>query len=361
LYQATKLLHEVWIVSNKRKIKYVEIAEDLMEDIRLGKFRAGEKLYSRSQLVEKYKIGAITAVRVQNYLANSNYVRKVHGGGIFVNYDKDSLPMKLEQRTYPKIKKIIELRLSAYTKDSFPNAFFGTIKKIVSEKKMPYQLHSYTPSEVSANSFNLLPIDYDAGYLVVGVGPMSMIYSISALINPRVHNVLIDSIIPGANCVLTDSFDGMGKLVDYAVESGCKRFIFAKNFAPHLGDIYNEERCYAALYHCRRHGYDCIVVDSGSYDELISAIKTDSVKTAVMFPQDEPACRLKTLIHGAKNIHILITGFDDFTGFETSVSPPTTVRIDQERIVQASIEILCGEHTYRKKIVRIPGHLIVRD
>ena len=80
-----------------------------------------------------------------------------------------------------------------------------------------------------------------------------------------------------------------------------------------------------------------------------------------MFPQDEPAYRLKKLIHGEKNNHVLVTGFDDFAGFETSDIPLTTIRVDQKGIAQASIEILCGKHIRRKKIVRIPGQLIVRD
>ena len=344
-----------------KKIKYIEIAEELMEEIRSGKFKAGDKLYSRSQLAAKYNIGAITAVRVQDYLADRSYVRKVHGGGIYVNYDKDSLSMKVERQEYPKIRKIIELRMGYSRRVNFSLPFFHAIDQIVAERKLSYQLHQYSVSEISEASFNTLDLDPDAGYLILGTGPLSMMYSAAALINPNVHNVLMDGIIPGCNCVLTDSFDGIGKIVDYAVESGVRNFVFAKNYARQLGDLYNEERTYAAQYHTRRRGFDCTVVESGSYDGLMELVKSSGEKTAFLFPQDEPACRFGHLLTTEQRKNILLAGFDDFPGFETALPRLVTIRPDQEKIVRTAIDILCGEHTYRKRIVRIPGTLIVKE
>ena len=341
-----------------RKVKYIEIAEELMKEIRSGKFRAGEKLYSRSQLAEKYNIGAITAVRVQDYLAARSYVRKVHGGGIYVNYAPDSLAMKMERHEFPEIRKIIELRFGRLSMDSFSKRFFQAIDRNVRERKLSYHLHTYGLSEISETSLNNLDIDPEAGYLILFEGPLSMMYSIAALINPNVHNVLIDNIIPGSNCVLTDSFDGMGKVVDYAVESGCRRFVFAKNYAHHLGDLYNEERAWAAQYHLRRHGFECIILDTGSYNDLLRLLCPDR-KTAFLFPQDEPAIRFRCLLSEKQRKNVLITGFDDFSLVEKPFPGLVTIRPDTETIVRKAFDILCGPHTYRKQIVRIPGELVI--
>jgi DNA-binding LacI/PurR family transcriptional regulator len=206
----------------------------------------------------------------------------------------------------------------------------------------------------------MLPTDSETGYLVLSSGAQSIIYSISALINPTLHNVLVDNYIPGSNCVLTDSFDGMGKIVDYAVEAGCQRFIFAKSFVESLGNLYNEERAYAGVYHCRRHGYECAVIDS-SYEELLQAIASKKqVKTCVMFSQDEGAYRLKKLLKGHKR-NVLVAGFDDYKGFEKSTMPLTTIRVNKFEMIKAAIEILTRPHVWRKKIIRIPGDLIIRE
>jgi DNA-binding LacI/PurR family transcriptional regulator len=342
-----------------KEIKYIKVAEELMEEILSGKFKAGEKLYSRAQIASKYGIGTATAVRVQDYLAHRGYVRKVHGSGIFVNYDKDSLPMKMEQRKYQNINRIIELRWHNTDKENFCKGFYEAINAKIQQVKIGYEQKLFGLSEISENAINTLPLDPNAGYLIVASGPLSIRYTISALINPNIHNVLIDNLLPGTNCVLSDSFDGMEKLVDYAIESHCKHFIFAKNFVSHLGDVYNEERCYAGVYHCRRHGHDCTVIDSGSYDELIEAINSSRQKTCVMFPQDEAAYRLKKLIKSDKKRDVIVTGFDDFPGFEKPTETIATIRIDKSQMVDTAIDILTAPHVFRKKIVRIPGKFLV--
>lgn len=348
-------------MAKNKKIRYIEIAEKLMEDIRSGKYKAGEKIYSRAKLSAQFHISAVTAVRVQDYLVSRGYVRKVHGSGVFVNYDSNSLLMKLEKKNYPEIKRIIELRYIGNPMNDFASEFYQLIDEYIKTKKIEYQLKEYDYSEVSMNAINTLPLDPDAGYFIFSIGSLSISYSIGALINPCIHNVLLDGLMPETNCVLTDSFDGMEKIVDYAVETGCKRFIFAKNFVDSLGNLYNEERCYAGMYHCRRHGYECTVIDSASYNELIEVIGKSRMKTCVMFPQDEGAVRLKKLLKSKKKSNVLITGFDDYAGFEGTTESLTTIRINKRKMVETAIDILTGPHVIRKKIVRIPGDLIIRD
>ena len=342
-----------------KTVKYIEIAEELKQEIISGKYKAGDKLYSRSQLAAKYHIGEVTAVRVQNYLAQGGFVRKVPGGGIFVNYASDSLAMRLERNHWPKVRKIVEFRLnSSVRSESFPKRFYAEIEKQIRDRNIPYQLRLFTSSEVSENALNLFQNEADAGYLILFQGAMTTFYTGTLLLNPNIHNVVLDTIIPGANCVLTDSFDGMRQLVDCAVERGCKSFVFAKNFEKSLGDLYNEERTDAALYHCRRHGYGCLVLDSGSYDELVEHLASVREKTAVMFPQDEPACRLKKLLDKSHLKKLLITGFDNFSEFEKMEPDIPTIAIDYKKIVETALDILCGEHNFRKRIIRVPGRLV---
>lgn len=342
-----------------RVVKYIEIAEELKQEIISGKYKPGDKLYSRSQLAAKYRIGAITAVRVQNYLAQGGFIRKVPGGGIYVNYASDSLMMRLECGHRAKIRKIIELRFnSSREADNFPTRFYSEIENQIRKRNLPYQQRVFTASEVSENALNLIQPEPDAGYLVLFLGGLTSFYAGSLLLNPNIHSVLLDMIIPGSNCVLTDSFDGMRQIVDHAVGQGCREFIFAKNFQKSLGDLYNDERADAALYHCRRHGFECRIADSGSYNELVTLVSSGKEKAAVMFPQDEPALRLKRLLGKSRPKDLLITGFDNFAEFEKQTAEIPTIALDYGKMVENAFDILCGEPVFRKRVIRVPGRLI---
>jgi DNA-binding LacI/PurR family transcriptional regulator len=58
---------------------------------------------------------------------------------------------------------------------------------------------------------------------------------------------------------------------------------------------------------------------------------------------------------------VLVAGFDDYKGFEKSTMPLTTIRVNKFEMIKAAIEILTRPHVWRKKIIRIPGDLIIRE
>jgi len=64
---------------------YHQMKEDLVKMIRDKTFKAGEKLYTESELCKKYEVSAITAKRVLNELAQEGYISRYPGKGSFVN------------------------------------------------------------------------------------------------------------------------------------------------------------------------------------------------------------------------------------------------------------------------------------
>ncbi len=349
------------MVDSSKNIRYIQVAEELRLEIISGKFQPGDKFYSRSQLAARCGISEPTAVRVQNMLAKYGYIRKVVGGGCYVNFMTTPLASALETQQAGKISRIVEYRFGPGAAYEFPKRFYRALDSVFEKDPFPYTLKIYTPSEVSGNTLSACEIEPDTGYLVVSQGAITMLYCGHLLFNPTVHSVLVDSVVPGSDCVITDSFDGMEKIVDYVFSQGCRRVIFAKNFVKSLGDYYNEERAYGAVYHCRRHGKECTVVDSGSFDDLLNLIRSSKEKTAVIFPQDTEAVRLQQILEPNELKRLVVTGFDDCVEFGRPSGSLTTIAVDHEKIMETAVSLLREGSARRKRIVRVPGKLIVRN
>ncbi|OQA82074.1 MAG: Bacterial regulatory proteins, gntR family [Lentisphaerae bacterium ADurb.Bin242] len=349
------------MAESSKNIRYTDVAEELRLEIISGKFQPGDKFYSRSQIAARCGISEPTAVRVQNILAKYGYIRKVVGGGCYVNFVATPLAAALEMQQSEKISRIVEFRFGPGAKYEFPKRFYRELDSILEKNPFPYTLKIYTPAEVSNNTLSACGVEPGTGYLVVSQGALTMLYCGHILFNPTVHSVLVDSVVPGSDCVITDSFDGMEKIVDYVFSKGCGRFIFAKNFVKSLGDFYNEERAYGAVYHCRRRGKECIVVDSGSFGDLLKLIRSSKEKTAVIFPQDTEAVRLQQILEPNELKRLVITGFDDYVEFKKPSGSLTTITIDHRKIMETAVSLLREGSARRKRIVRVPGKLIVRN
>ena len=68
--------------------KYERIKQDIISEIRQGIFKAGDKLYSESDLKKKYDVSSITAVKALQELVNEGYVVRYQGKGTFVSKRK---------------------------------------------------------------------------------------------------------------------------------------------------------------------------------------------------------------------------------------------------------------------------------
>lgn len=335
---------------------YIAVAEEIIADIERGCFKPGDRLYSRREIAEKYHVGEVTAVNAQNYLVKHGIVRKLQGKGCFVNFGSDSLAIKLEKKDWSPVKKIVDIRFDNDNEHSSRKNYYDEVERALRERRLPdYQLRYFSRDEVASNLCNTFPPEEHTGYLIFYLGAHVSFFTARILLNPLVHSVVIDAIFPDANCILTDSFDGMGQIVEYAAENGCQEFIFAKNYIPSLGTINNEERAYGAVFHCVKRGLNCRVINTGSYDELKTLVGGIKRKTAVMFPQDEGALIFKRLLK--KYDHVMVTGFDDFPGGENADPSLPTITHDYRTIIDTAFDILTGKPTKRKQIIRIKGNL----
>lgn len=64
--------------------KYFQIEQDIINDIKSGKLKPGDKVDSESALKKKYNVSAITVRKAFNDLINAGYLKGLQGIGTFV-------------------------------------------------------------------------------------------------------------------------------------------------------------------------------------------------------------------------------------------------------------------------------------
>lgn len=301
----------------KRISCYEQIAEIIYQEIRNGKFKDGERLYSRNEIVKKFHVSPVTATRVQNVLAKAGIIRKVRGGGIYYTLPRrySKLERKLDQRKNRALKKIIYLNtvFAGQPKSPYLTDFIQAVRQTAADAGIEYCEQTINSSEISEDLHPYFDVEENAGYLVVNLGSISSFYGASVLLNTSIRSVYVDGIMTGSDSILADSFDGMRQLVDELIRQGCKRFIYAENFALDAAGIGIAERYRGALFHTRSHGIKLELVSSGSYDDLLAVVRKNDSPAAVMFPQDTPAGIFWRMLKKEKIRHVTVSGFDHFS------------------------------------------------
>ncbi|HFS5062954.1 TPA: GntR family transcriptional regulator, partial [Enterococcus faecium] len=67
------------------KPKYLEIKQNLKQQIVTGQFHNGDRFYSESEIIKKYNVSSITAIRALKELVAEGYIVRYQGIGTFVS------------------------------------------------------------------------------------------------------------------------------------------------------------------------------------------------------------------------------------------------------------------------------------
>ena len=345
---------------HRAKSIYLGIAEEIAEEIKNGHFNPGERLYSQRELCDKFSISGKTAVRVQDTLAQNGLVRKVRGSGVFVNYIKE-VDTGSTQESNPSLERVV---FFTQLNDSWDEKFQLGIQRRVAQLNLDFRIEYINNNNVAPEVFSVYPARSNEGYIIVSTGANIHFATGALLFSNFVRTVLIDFIIPGSPCVITDNFDGINQLVEHAVSCGHRKFLFASNYSSSLGAFNSNERELAFKQEMKYRGLHGSVIDSGNYDDIINMLKSKDAPTAIIFPQDEAALRGKRRLQEAnlKNMPFIM-GFDDFVSGKKDLENLTTIRVDSLSMGAAAVDILpgCGNNRRFDKIVRVPGTLIVRN
>ena len=174
----------------KRTSRYEQIAEMILQEIRNGKFKLGERVYSRTEIVRKFHVSPVTASRVQNALAETGRIRIVRGGGIYILPRKYScLEHKLCQRKNWKLKKIVYLKVNFSKQRSvhYQLDYIDAVKKAAEKAGIEYCEYPISSSAVSEDLHSYFEIEENTGYLAVNSGTISALYGAAALLKSSVR------------------------------------------------------------------------------------------------------------------------------------------------------------------------------
>lgn len=343
----------------RRNAKYLHVANELAAQIQEGAFGLNEKLYSRSQICERYQISPMTAARVQDHLADLGLVRKVRGSGLYINFVKKRPIARSDRPQEWRIGKIIECRISGAS--LLIKSFCKGVERAV-EKNGIHHVTSYQEkASLSASEMNAIEIDGDAGYIAYSDG--FFMRAGMVLLNPAVPSVLLDNVIPGSHCVLVDNFDGMKRLIDYAQRRECRRIIFAGEFPMIVGSNYRSERLCVTRTICSERGLPFEVFHGADANALCHRLRHTAEKTAVLFPQDDAALRFVRIASGEEAGDHLVLGFDDYAPTESGLAKLTTYRVDRAAMGAEAVRLLLEPQTAssHKKISRVRGTLRVAE
>ena len=207
----------------KRTARYEQIAEIICQEIRNGKFKVGERLYSRNEIVQKFQVSPVTATRVQNVLSKAGVIRKVRGGGIYTLPRKYSrLESKLDQKKSWTLKKIVYLKVvfSKEKKTPYYVSYINALKNAAGKAGIEYCEYPISSSEISEDRHSYFELEENTGYIVVNNGTISTFYGAAALLDTSVRSVYVDGVITGSDSILADSFDAMRQMVDELIRQG---------------------------------------------------------------------------------------------------------------------------------------------
>lgn len=79
--------------------KYIQIKQEILGQIREGALLPGSRIHSISEIMEKFRVSKVTAVRALAELESEGFVRREHGRGTFVtDQDAGVLQMRTSRR-----------------------------------------------------------------------------------------------------------------------------------------------------------------------------------------------------------------------------------------------------------------------
>lgn len=120
--------------------KYLQIENELKQEIISGKFKYGDKFYSEAQLKDKFNVSSITVIRAVKDLVKAGYLVRHQGKGTFISRsrkdklvrlsDNEVFSNKQEEDTVKVLKLQEEKQSEILKKSAYPNMIVTTILNV---------------------------------------------------------------------------------------------------------------------------------------------------------------------------------------------------------------------------------------
>ncbi len=338
---------------------YMEIADELEREIASGALPLGSNVPSRREICERFEVSNVTAARVHDELSARNLVLKIRGSGVEV---LGPFIPPAQKAIYPDIKTLSFLHnVKSGVLHGNQILISDHLKQEAEKRGVEYRTEYGEMIPYAGIRKALKSLDPSSAYVlsVQNTQPDKLLMSYLYLMNPNIHTVLMDGIIPQSYCVVCDNYAGMTELVNYVSDRGCRSVLYVDQFYS-LGNNNASERFYGCRTACQARGIKFRVVDSANYKEVMTLLSSSDAPDAVMCSQDSVAVRLLRMLdqEGCRK-YPLVTGFD---GFSVIGSDPriATIRLNRAEMAEAAADIIFTKplKPVIYDVIRIPGTFI---
>ena len=259
-----------------QKPQYIRIAEELAEKIKRGFYQPGEKIFSQNELADFYKVSVMVSYKVHSLLLERGYVKKIHGKGVFVTY---RIPQKqIINPGTSGIKKVVVFYFAEkFNPDplNYASRIVAGIKKRAADTGLSFRIEFINLNNII---YGVLPnppeLEPDEGCIIIYNGVESVRATATYLFDTNVRTVLVNSIIPGSACVMSDNYHGVRELLKHIVSKGYKRIAFAPNMALNINQVTVAEMIYAFKLSLKDYNVDGEIIYSDIYNDLLVLLKS---------------------------------------------------------------------------------------
>lgn len=165
--------------------KYDMIKQDLIQKILSGFFKPGDKIYSQSEIKEKYNVSTTTVVKALQDLVSEGYIFRYQGLGSFVSKRKRNELVKFSDLEFsPDAESVKVLSVREAGKNEVPESIekndYLIIERVKINGKVPYNyIKSLIPKTLVKSENQVkskLSSVYDRVFLDSGIDLLKQLY-----------------------------------------------------------------------------------------------------------------------------------------------------------------------------------------
>lgn len=343
--------------------KHAQLKALLLEELKEGKFKPGDRFYSENELVKIYGISKFPVIKALTEFVSEGWLHRIQGKGTFV--------------AHPSLRRSNNIGIALFSLRYLEGEFFPDIIDAIRE-------------EAGKRNYNLLfcPLDKKTGtensfWLKVAekkqVDGWVIIESdlekedIARLRDLKCPFILVDRYLPQANCVLIDNEKGAYEVSRHLMELGHRKIGLILGSIQSKVDQDKLKGYKAALENhglkyqeslVRRYSGDCL--GKVAYKAAESLLDVPEPPTAIMTTDDIVAAEvLRAARHRRLRVpeDLSLVGSWDRPVAQSLEPPLTTVRPPYEEmgrvITKMFFSLLEGEETKEQRIILEP-QLIIR-
>lgn len=350
---------------------YIQIKDDIFDDIETGEYSPDEKLPSERQLAEKYDVTRVTISKAVKILDEQGYINIRRGAGSFVMDRKHSVNGNLNEVIgvlVPDIKRGIMVDLLRGIEDEAIANGYSTILCNTDNQLNKANMYVDQLLGIGANGVIYYPIQK------LNSEEDRVLEVVQRLIDNDSPLVLIDHECKQitTDLVVTDNFGGGFEMTEYLVEMGHRRIAVVYDYM----ETSIKDRISGYKESLRRNNieFDPNLIQNikeygftESFSELVELIKNELKATGIFAMNDLLATDI--YFHANKlGIKIpedlSVVGYDDLQFTDQISTPLTTIHQPLYEMGRESLKLLLerfekSDDRFRKPILQ--NRLVVRE